>query len=102
MPKLSIAQLRKNYQPQFWAQKYFSPYLYVYKFVIYTEHRLLEWLYPLKEPNLKLKIQEYNIKIFYRSRKRNLNADAICTIQIDPLTTASKPHPTSIKYFGQL
>ncbi|CAK1582367.1 unnamed protein product [Parnassius mnemosyne] len=36
-----------------WAVKYFRPYLYGRKFVIYADHRPLTWLMSLKDPNSK-------------------------------------------------
>lgn len=80
-----------------WALKYFRPYLYGHKFLIYTDHRPLAWLYSLKEPNSKLtrwrlRLQEYDFEIFYRSGKQNSNADALSRIQINTLTSAPEPY----------
>ncbi|KAJ3654355.1 hypothetical protein Zmor_013548 [Zophobas morio] len=54
-----------------WATKYFRPYLYGRKFTIYTDHRPLQWLFSLKEPNSKLvrwrlKLEEYDYDIVYK------------------------------------
>lgn len=37
-----------------WAVKYFRPYLFGRPFKIYTDHRPLQWIFSLKEPNSKL------------------------------------------------
>lgn len=36
-----------------WATKYFPPYLFGRKFDIITDHKPLEWLFSIKEPNSK-------------------------------------------------
>lgn len=53
-----------------WATKYFRPYLNGRKFVNYTDHGPLTWLFKLKDPNSKLqrwkiKLEEYDYKIVY-------------------------------------
>ena len=73
-----------------WATKYFRPYLYGRKFTIYTDHRPLQWLFSLKEPNSKLvrwrlKLEEYDYDIVNKKGKFNTNADALSRIQIYPL-----------------
>ena len=73
-----------------WAAKYFKPYLYGKKFTIYTDHRPLQWLFSVKEPNPKLvrwrlKLEEYDYHIVYKKGKFNTNADALSRIQIYPL-----------------
>lgn len=77
-----------------WACKYFRPYLYGKKFKIYTDHRPLVWLFNLKEPNSKLmrwrlKLEEYDYTIIYKSGKQNTNADALSRIQLNAIETES-------------
>lgn len=65
-----------------WAVKHFRSYLYGQKFPIYTDHRPFTWLYSLAEPNSKLtgwrlRLQEYDFEVIYRSGKQNTNADAL-------------------------
>lgn len=73
-----------------WAVKHFRPYLYGKKFVIYTDHRPLAWLYSLKEPNSKLtrwrlRLEEYDFEIRYKKGQQNTNADALSRIRINAL-----------------
>lgn len=82
-----------------WACKYFRPYLYGRKFTIYTDHRPLQWLHQLKEPNSKLmrwriRLEEFDYDVVYKKGKLNTNADALSRIKIDkvdihPLDTSS-------------
>lgn len=71
-----------------WAVKHFRPYLYGKKFIIYTDHRPLAWLYSLKEPNSKLtrwrlRLEEYDFEIKYKKGQQNTNADALSRIRIN-------------------
>jgi transposase InsO family protein len=71
-----------------WATKYFRPYLFGRKFKIQTDHRPLNWLMSLKEPNSKLvrwrlKLEEFNYEIEYKPGKINNNADALSRIPIE-------------------
>lgn len=70
-----------------WATKYFRPYLYGRKFIIYTDHRPLTWIMSLKDPNSKLtrwrlKLEEYDYTIVYKKGKYNTNADALSRVVI--------------------
>jgi hypothetical protein len=84
-----------------WGVKYFRPYLYGTKFIIYTDHRPLTWLFSLKDANSKLtrwrlKLQECNYEIRYRKGSQNTNADALSRIQINSNDTESLyVHPDS-------
>ncbi|XP_050314887.1 uncharacterized protein LOC126749236 [Anthonomus grandis grandis] len=65
-----------------WATKYFRPYLFGRKFTIITDHKPLQWLFSIKEPNSKLvrwrlKLQEYEYTIQYKKGIHNSNADAL-------------------------
>lgn len=71
-----------------WATKYFRSYLYGRRFKIQTDHRPLNWLMSLKEPNSKLvrwrlKLEEFNHDIEYKPGRINSNADALSRIQIE-------------------
>lgn len=75
-----------------YAVKYFRPYLYGTKFSIICDHKPLQWLFSLKEPNSKLvrwklQLEEYDYKIIYKQGKLNTNADALSRIEINPIET---------------
>lgn len=70
-----------------WATKYFRPYLFGRKFKVITDHKPLQWLMNLKEPNSRLtrwrlKLSEYNYTIIYKKGKSNTNADALSRIEV--------------------
>lgn len=70
-----------------WAVKYFRPYLYGRKFMIKTDHKPLQWLHNLKEPNAKLqrwkiKLEEFNFDIEYLNGRENKVADALSRVEI--------------------
>lgn len=65
-----------------WAVKYFRPYLYGKKFVIYTDHKPLIYLFNVKDPGSRLvrwrlKLEEYDYTIKFKPGKHNTNADAL-------------------------
>lgn len=71
-----------------WAVKHFRPYLYGKTFEIITDHKPLQWLMNLKEPNSKLvrwklKLEEYDYTVKYKKGITNLNADALSRIEIN-------------------
>lgn len=70
------------------AVKYFRPYLFGKKFNIITDHKPLQYLFSLKEPNSKLvrwrlKLEEYDYNIYYKKGKLNSNADALSRIELN-------------------
>lgn len=75
-----------------WATKYFRPYLFGRKFKIITDHKPLQWLMSLKEPNSRLvrwrlKLEEFDYEILYKKGKQNTNADALSRVEIYPTET---------------
>lgn len=71
--------------------KNFRLYLFGQKFIIYTDHKPLVWLYFLKEPNQrlirwKLKLEEYNYEINHLKGKENSVADALSRVEINALS----------------
>lgn len=74
--------------------KYFRPYLFGRKFKIITDHKPLQWVNSLKEPNSRLmrwrlKLLEYDYDIEYRKGKDNKVADALSRVEIHPLENES-------------
>lgn len=77
-----------------WATKYFSPYLCGLKFNIITDHKPLQWLFSLKDPNSKLtlwciRLEEFDYNIIYKKRKLNTNADSFSRVEIHTKETAT-------------
>lgn len=71
-----------------YACKIFRPYIFGRKFIIYTDHRPLVWLFNLKEPNSKLvrwrlRLEEYDYEIRHRKGSQNNVADALSRIQLN-------------------
>ena len=65
-----------------WAVRYFRVYLYGVHFILYTDHRPLEWL--MTNPNLTgmharwaLMLQEFDFEVRYRKGLVNMNADGL-------------------------
>lgn len=68
-----------------WGIKVFRPYLFGQQFNIITDHRALLWLFNLKDPGSRLtrwrlKLEEYQYTIHYKSGTSNTNADALSRI----------------------
>lgn len=79
-----------------WATKYFRPYLFGRRFKIITDHKPLQWLFSLKEPNSKLvrwrlKLEEFDYEIQYKKGSLNKNADALSRIEINVNETQEAP-----------
>lgn len=80
--EINYSTIEKELLAVIWATKYFRPYLYGRKFKIVTDHKPLQWLFALKEPNSKLvrwrlKLEEFDFEIIYKKGKLNSNADAL-------------------------
>lgn len=80
-----------------WAVTHFRPYLFGRKFIIYTDHRPLQWLFSIKEPNSKftrwkVKLSEYDFEIIYKQGSVNKNADALSRIEINLNETIEENH----------
>lgn len=76
-----------------WGIKVFRPYLFGQQFNIITDHRALVWLFNLKDPGSRLtrwrlKLEEYQYTIHFKSGVSNTNADALS--RIHRVTTRAK------------
>lgn len=85
--ELHYSTTEKELLAMVWATKYFRPYLYGRKFVINSDHRPLQWLHNLREPNSKLqswkiRLNENDFDVKYISGKENDVADALSRIKI--------------------
>lgn len=77
-----------------WATKYFRPYLFGRRFTILTDHKPLQWIMNIKEPNSRLtrwrlKLSEYDYTVVYKKGKNNTNADALSRVEINNEETDS-------------
>ena len=84
-----------------YACKQFRPYIYGKKFTIFTDHRPLQWLWSLKEPNSKLirwrtKLEEFDFDVVYKKGKQNTNADALSRIRLTDLNVITQSDLDSI------
>lgn len=85
--EINYSTIEKELLAIVWATKYFRPYLFGRKFKIITDHKPLQWVMNLKEPNSrltrwKLKLSEYDFTVIYKQGKCNTNADALSRIEI--------------------
>lgn len=92
--EINYSTIEKELLAIVWATKYFRPYLFGRKFKIITDHKPLQWVMNLKEPNSRLtrwrlKLSEYNFTVIYKQGKSNTNADALSRIEICNEETSS-------------
>lgn len=86
--EINYSTIEKELLAVVWATKYFRPYLFGRRFTIVSDHKPLQWLFSLKEPNSKLirwrlRLEEYDYKIVYKKGKCNKNADALSRIELN-------------------
>lgn len=99
--EVNYSAIEKELLAIVWATKYFRPYLYGRKFKIFSDHKPLQWLFSVKEPNSKLlrwrlKLEEYDYQIMYKKGKLNQNADALSRIQLNITDNSPKITDTTI------
>jgi hypothetical protein len=92
--ELNYSTIEKELLAIVFATKYFRPYLFGRPFKILTDHKPLQWLINLKEPNSRLtrwrlKLSEYTYDVIYKKGKLNTNADALSRIEIHNEETES-------------
>lgn len=85
--EINYSTIEKELLAIVWATKYFRPYLFGRKFKILTDHKPLQWMMNLKEPNSRLtrwrlRLSEYDFNVIYKKGKFNTNADALSRIEI--------------------
>lgn len=85
--ELNYSTIEKELLAIVWATKYFRPYLFGRKFKVLSDHKPLQWIMNLKEPNSRLtrwrlKLSEYDFTVVYKKGKANTNADALSRIEI--------------------
>ena len=80
------------------AVKQLRPYLYGREFKIVTDHKPLQWLESMKNPQGRvarwiMELQEHNFKVEYKAGKKHVNADALSGIpeRCNLITTEDLP-----------
>lgn len=103
--EINYSVIEKELLAIVWATKYFRPYLFGQKFKIVTDHKPLQWLFSLKEPNSKLvrwrlRLEEYDYEICYKKGKLNQNADALSRIPNLNINETESPFFEYMKQFN--
>lgn len=80
--EINYAAYEKELLAIVWATRYFRPYLYGNKFKIRSDHKPLQWLHNVKDPNSrvlrwKIRLSEYNYTIEHVKGKDNVVADCL-------------------------
>lgn len=104
--EINYSTIEKELLAIVWATKYFRPYLFGRKFRIVTDHKPLQWVMNLKEPNSrltrwKLKLSEYDFTVVYKKGQANTNADALSRVEIhneetDSMIANASERPRSV------
>lgn len=86
--EMNYSTIEKELLAIVWATKYFRPYLFGRKFKILTDHKPLQWMMNMKEPNSRLtrwrlRLSEYDFTVVYKKGKSNTNADALSRIELN-------------------
>lgn len=86
--EINYSTIQKEMLGIIWATKYFRPYLFGRKFKIVTDHKPLQWLFSLKDPNSmlvrwRLKLEEFEYEIVYKKGTLNKNADALSRVELN-------------------
>lgn len=84
--------------------EHFRPYLHGRTFIIYTDHRPLQWLFNCKNPSSKLvrwrlKLEEYTYEIKYKPGCTNSNADGLSRFFTINQTQISDTQPQTYQDF---
>ena len=86
--ELNYSTVEKELLAIVFGTNYFRPYLFGRKFTIITDHKPVEYLFNMKEPNSRLvrwrlKLQKFDYQICYKKGKQNTNADGLSRIEIN-------------------
>lgn len=82
----NYSTIEKELLAIFWATKYFRPYLFGRKFILYTDHQPLTYALNLKDPSSSMigkwmiALLEYSYEPKYRPGKQNVVADGLSRI----------------------
>ena len=84
--EINYSTIEKELLAIVWATKYFRPYLFGRKFDIFSDHKPLQWLSSIREPNSKFmrwrtKLEEFDFNIIYKKGCQNKVADPLSRIE---------------------
>lgn len=84
--EINYSTIEKELVAIMYGVKQFRPYIYGRRFCIVTDHKPLTWLFSVKDPSSRLlrwriKLDEFDYEIKYKSGKTNNNADALSRIK---------------------
>lgn len=87
--------IEKELLAMVWGVRHFRPYLYGRKFVVYTDHRPLVYLFSLTDPSsrltkFRLALEEYNFDVIYKKGSENVIADALSRISSTDLKSLNE------------
>lgn len=77
---MNYSTIEKELLAIVWETKYFRLYVVGTHFKLITDHKLLQWLFSIKESNSKLlrlrpKLEKYNYEIVYMNGKQNTHTN---------------------------
>ena len=80
--EINYSTIEKELLAIVYATKYFRPYIFGRKFDIFSDHKPLQWLFNMKDPNSKFirwrtKLSEYDFDINYKKGSTNYVADSL-------------------------
>jgi hypothetical protein len=83
--KINYTTSEKELLAIVWVTRYFRPYLYGRHFKIVINHKPLTWIMNVKDPGTqllrrKIKLEDFDYEIAYKSGSQNMNADALSRI----------------------
>ena len=81
--------------------KQFRHYLYGKKFTARTDHKALQWLFSIKDPEGQVarwitQLSEYDFQIIHREGKKHLNADGLSRIPCRQCGFTPTPEPNTL------
>lgn len=92
--ELNYSTVEKELLAIVYATKLFRPYIYGNKFKIITDHKPLQWLFSMKDPNSRLvrwrlKLEEFDYQVIFKRGRANTNADALSRIELNAIENES-------------
>lgn len=88
-----------------WSIRHYRPYLYGRKFIIRSDHKPLTYLFSINDPGSRLmrwrlKLEEYEYEIQYKSGKSNTNADTLSRLRTNPNPVEIRPVKANVDSYS--